>query len=47
MRFTTDFLRKRGLDVARVVSWLRDHGGYCDCEVLANVEDEFSEIIDR
>jgi hypothetical protein len=23
-----------GYDVARVVSWLRDNGGYCDCEVF-------------
>jgi hypothetical protein len=27
----------RGHDVASVVSWLRDNGGYCDCEVLLNV----------
>lgn len=31
------WLGGRGLDVARVVSWLRDNGGYCDCEVLFNV----------
>jgi hypothetical protein len=45
LRLTTAFLQKRGLDVERIVPWLRDHGGYCDCEVLANVEDKFGEII--
>ncbi|WP_276090476.1 DUF2695 domain-containing protein [Pedobacter sp. JY14-1] len=24
-----------------VVGWLIDKNGYCDCEVLANVEDQF------
>ena len=24
-----------------VLEWLRDHGGGCDCEVLANIEDSF------
>jgi hypothetical protein len=26
---------------AEVIEWLADNGGYCDCEVLANVEDLF------
>ena len=38
LRHTRDFIRKRGLDEAGVVDWLEDHGGYCDCEVLINVE---------
>jgi hypothetical protein len=45
LRLTTAFLQKRGLDVERIIPWLREHGGYCDCEVLANVEDKFGEII--
>jgi hypothetical protein len=45
LRLTTAFLQKRGLDVERIVPWLRDNGGYCDYEVLANVEDKFGEII--
>ena len=24
-----------------VVTWMADHGGYCDCEILANVEEFF------
>jgi hypothetical protein len=45
LRLTTEFLQKCGLDVESVVPWLCEHGGYCDCEVLANVEGKFREII--
>ena len=24
-----------------VINWLNDHGGFCDCEVLNNVEEYF------
>ncbi|WP_374760238.1 DUF2695 domain-containing protein [Dyadobacter pollutisoli] len=23
------------------MQWLSDKGGYCDCEILANVEEQF------
>jgi Protein of unknown function (DUF2695) len=45
LRITTGFLQSRGLDAERIIPWLREHGGYCDCEVLANVEDKFSELL--
>ena len=45
VRLTTAFLQQRGLDVDRCIAWLAEHGGYCDCEVLANVGDEFSEVL--
>jgi hypothetical protein len=45
LRMTTEFLQERGLDVERVLPWLREHGGYCDCEVLANVEDRLEGVI--
>jgi len=32
------WLGGRGHDVARVVCWLQDNGGFCDCEVLFNVK---------
>jgi len=32
---------RRSLDVERVTGWLRGAGGYCDCEVLANVEGQW------
>jgi hypothetical protein len=25
----------------KILGWLRAKGGYCDCEVLANVEEQF------
>jgi len=47
LRETTEFLQKRGLDVARVISWLREQGGFCDCEVIFNVDAEFGQIVGR
>ncbi len=41
LRLTAAFLAERGLDVPRVTAWLRESGGYCDCEVLANVEEQW------
>ena len=36
------FLDKKGVsNTAQVIKWLADNGGFCDCEVLANVEDLF------
>ncbi len=37
VRLTECFLSERGLDVERVTAWLQQYGGFCDCEVLANV----------
>jgi hypothetical protein len=44
---TIQFLQQRGLDVERIVPWLQEHGGYCDCEVIYNVDNEFGEIVGR
>lgn len=35
---TKRWLSDRGHDTERVVGWLQQRGGYCDCEVLFNVE---------
>ena len=40
-RITQSWLEGRGHDVEKVLAWLNDTGGYCDCEVLANSEDAF------
>ena len=37
-RLTVAFLEQREISPEPVLKWLDDHGGYCDCEVLANVE---------
>ena len=47
LRVTTAFLQQRELDVERIIAWLGELGGYCDCEVLANVGGEFAEILDK
>jgi hypothetical protein len=41
-KLTRNFLEKAGkqnIDV--VLEWLANNGGYCDCEILANVEEKF------
>lgn len=47
LRETIAFLQQRGIDVERVVAWLREYGGYCDCEVIYNVEEKFRGIVGR
>jgi hypothetical protein len=42
-RLTEEWLRNRGHDVRAVFAWLDANGGYCDCEVLANCEEEVRE----
>ena len=37
LRIASNWLRERNHDVAAVSTWLRERGGYCDCEVLLNV----------
>lgn len=34
-------LRSNIQNVDEVLEWLVEHGGYCDCEILANVEQQF------
>lgn len=41
LRFTRQFLASRGIEPDLVLPWLEEHGGYCDCEVLANVEEHW------
>jgi hypothetical protein len=38
-RLTEEWLRSRGHDVQSVFAWLDTQGGFCDCEILANVEE--------
>lgn len=39
LELTKAFLTLRSVDAESVVPWLGEYGGFCDCEVLANVED--------
>lgn len=38
-KLTEIFLMVEKLDKDRALSWLAEHGGFCDCEVLSNLED--------
>ena len=39
---TRAFLKSHKIDETAVIPWLAEFGGYCDCEVLANVEESWS-----
>ncbi len=41
LRLTRAFLASRSLAADKIVLWLGEYGGFCDCEVLANVEDSW------
>lgn len=45
LKYTITFLNEKELPVEQSVKWLTEHGGYCDCEVLANCEDTLSRVI--
>jgi hypothetical protein len=38
LRLTRDYVRRNAMDESLIVPWLEEHGGYCDCEALNNVE---------
>jgi len=46
-KFTKAFLKSRNLDVEKILPWLEEHGGYCDCEVIANVEEKWESEIEK
>ena len=42
LKLTKQFLSMESVsNLDEVIHWLEEHGGYCDCEVLANVEEQF------
>ena len=43
LRFTMQFLMENRLNMPKVMSWLNENGGYCDCEVLQNIEKKWFE----
>ena len=45
LRYTLEFLSNRGLTQEGIVNWFGEYGGFCDCEVLANVENEWGELV--
>jgi hypothetical protein len=43
LKFTRQFLQAHDLPEATISPWLGEYGGFCDCEVLANVEQEWAQ----
>lgn len=41
LRLTQQWIENTANSQDRVILWLEDNGGYCDCEVLANSYDHF------
>lgn len=41
LRLTTQFLASNNVAPESVIPWLGAHGGFCDCEVLFNVEERW------
>ncbi len=42
-RLTETWLHSRGHDVEPVFTWLDAHHGFCDCEILANIEERIDD----
>ena len=47
LKLTKQFVESRKLNLEEVISWLGEYGGYCDCEVLANVEESWEGEVER
>lgn len=45
LRLTRAWLVQRNLPEAKVIAWLNDNGGFCDCEALANAEEAWQDAI--
>ena len=42
IKLTKTFLKQIEADnIDNILEWLADKGGYCDCEILGNVEEQF------
>ena len=44
-RLSQRWLSEHGHDVMSVFEWCDSHGGYCDCEILANVEEHVDDAL--
>lgn len=44
LKYTKKFLKDNNLPLKESVEWLEENGGYCDCEVLGNIEDKILDI---
>lgn len=35
------YCKEKKIDFSTLSAWLREHGGFCDCEILGNIEERF------
>jgi malonyl CoA-acyl carrier protein transacylase len=43
LNLTVNFIEENSLPKDSLISWLNENGGYCDCEVIANIEEIINE----
>lgn len=43
LRFTKAWIAENKQPESEVLSWLHEHGGFCDCEILANAVDHWEQ----
>lgn len=43
LRFTESWIAENDQPKEAIVLWLRENGGFCDCEVLANAADHWEQ----
>jgi hypothetical protein len=43
LRFTQAWIAEHKQPEAEILAWLREHGGFCDCEVLLNSVDHWEQ----
>ncbi len=45
LKHTLEYIRDKKLPKQLVIEWLESAGGFCDCEVIANAEEQFQEAL--
>ena len=41
MSLLENYCKQKELDFSTLAEWFREQGGFCDCEIIANVEEQF------
>jgi hypothetical protein len=47
LRNTMKFLVENHLNIPKMMTWLNENGGYCDCEILKNIEEEWEKAFEE
>jgi len=45
LHFAREFMARNALPEPKIVAWLEENGGHCDCEALNNVEQIVSDAV--